>query len=80
MQFADEAYDILGFSTEEKYDVYKVGIILTQVSLFVSKIIICPYSIAGCVRKVLSSVIRMSHSSPGSLFCLCCPDILPPRV
>ena len=26
MQFADEAYDILGFSTEEKYDVYKVGI------------------------------------------------------
>ena len=27
MQFADEAYDILGFSTEEKYDVYKVGII-----------------------------------------------------
>ena len=51
MQFADEAYDILGFSTEEKYDVYKVGIILTQVTLFVSEIIICPNSIAGCVRK-----------------------------
>ena len=24
MQFADEAYDILGFTKEEKYDVYKV--------------------------------------------------------
>ena len=24
MQFADEAYDILGFSNEEKYNVYKV--------------------------------------------------------
>ena len=25
MQFADEAYDILGFTVQEKYDVYKVG-------------------------------------------------------
>ena len=25
MQFADEAYDILGFSSEEKYNVYKVS-------------------------------------------------------
>ena len=25
MQFADEAYDILGFSNEEKYNVYKVN-------------------------------------------------------
>ena len=25
MQFADEAFDILGFSEEEKFDVYKVG-------------------------------------------------------
>ena len=25
MQFADEAYDILGFSKEEKYNVYKVS-------------------------------------------------------
>ena len=25
MQFADEAYDILGFTKEEKYNVYKVG-------------------------------------------------------
>ena len=24
MQFADEAYDILGFTSTEKYDVYKV--------------------------------------------------------
>jgi len=24
MQFADEAYDILGFSSQEKYDVYKL--------------------------------------------------------
>ena len=24
MQFADEAFDILGFSNEEKYNVYKV--------------------------------------------------------
>ena len=24
MQFADEAFDILGFSKEEKYNVYKV--------------------------------------------------------
>ena len=24
MQFADEAFDILGFSSEEKYNVYKV--------------------------------------------------------
>ena len=24
MQFADEAYDILGFTVEEKYNVYKV--------------------------------------------------------
>ena len=26
MQFADEAFDILGFSSEEKYNVYKVRI------------------------------------------------------
>ena len=25
MQFADEAYDILGFTQTEKYDVYKVS-------------------------------------------------------
>ena len=25
MQFADEAYDILGFTKEEKYNVYKVS-------------------------------------------------------
>ena len=25
MQFADEAFDILGFSSEEKYNVYKVS-------------------------------------------------------
>ena len=24
MQFADEAFDILGFTSEEKYNVYKV--------------------------------------------------------
>ncbi len=27
MQFADEAYDILGFTQTEKYDVYKVSMI-----------------------------------------------------
>ena len=26
MQFADEAYDILGFTKEEKYNVYKVSV------------------------------------------------------
>jgi hypothetical protein len=25
MQFADEAFNILGFTTEEKYNVYKVS-------------------------------------------------------
>ena len=27
MQFADEAFDILGFTKEEKYDVFKVRIV-----------------------------------------------------
>ena len=26
MQYADEAYDILGFTVEEKYNVYKVSL------------------------------------------------------
>ena len=30
MQFADEAYDILGFTQTEKYDVYKVSMISFQ--------------------------------------------------
>ena len=27
MEFADQAFDILGFTSEEKYNVYKVGIV-----------------------------------------------------
>ena len=33
MQFADEAYDILGFTKEEKYNVYKVSHSLCSVVL-----------------------------------------------
>ena len=36
MQFADEAFDILGFTSEEKYNVYKVrrrSFFLTDISL-----------------------------------------------
>ena len=29
MQFADEAFDILGFTKEEKYDVFKVSKLLS---------------------------------------------------
>ena len=28
MQFADDAFNILGFTSEEKYNVYKVGVVL----------------------------------------------------
>ena len=41
MQFADEAYDILGFTKEEKYNVYKVS----HSSLMALFSLICPWAI-----------------------------------
>ena len=43
MQFADEAYDILGFTKEEKYNVYKVSHLSLSSSLYsCPDISICP--------------------------------------
>ncbi len=33
MQFADEAFDILGFSKEEKYNIYKVWTVPFHIEL-----------------------------------------------
>ena len=35
MQFADEAYDILGFSNEEKYNIYKLTAIVMHMGKYI---------------------------------------------
>ena len=55
MQFADEAYDILGFTKEEKYDVYKVIRVLKQVLTNLTP---------GCTQYRKTRKVKISPLSP----------------
>ena len=59
MQFADEAFDILGFTKEEKYDVFKVSRLLSF-TMFNNKILV----LAG--MKMYPSVFSLLFLDYGS--------------
>ena len=52
MQFADEAYDILGFTKEEKYNVYKVSHLFSP--------LICPWAILTLPDISICPVLRIT--------------------